>query len=95
MKKEIESRIIEEAKYLISTKKTIRELASYFNISKSTIHKDLRESLPSINKRLSNKVNNILQEHLLERHIRGGESTKIKYLKLKELNESNSNSYSR
>lgn len=93
--KDIESRILEEARYFIKTKKTIRELSKHFNISKSTIHKDLQERLQYIDKTTFQKVKEILYQHLKERHIRGGESTKIKYQKLKELNEKNSNSYYR
>ncbi len=45
MKKEIVSRIIDEANFIIETEKTIRELTDIFNVSKSTIHKDLSERI--------------------------------------------------
>lgn len=71
-----------EANYIISTKKTIREIASIFKVSKSTVHKDLHERLLYVNKELYNMVNDILQYHIDVRHIRGGQSTKKKYEKL-------------
>ena len=75
-------RIIKEANYMIETEKTVRELALIFNISKSTIHKDLHERLKEIDEELYQKVNKILKYHTDIRHIRGGESTKQKYLKI-------------
>jgi len=83
MKKDIASRVIEEAEYLIKTKKTVREIAVHFGVSKSTVHKDMHERLQEIDKDLFQKVNVIMQEHIEERHIRGGESTRKKYLSTK------------
>lgn len=74
-------RVISEANYIVSTKKTIREIASIFKVSKSTVHKDLHERLIYINKDLYDKVYDILQYHIDIRHIRGGQSTKKKYEK--------------
>lgn len=80
MNKNLCSRVKEEAKYLINTKKTIREVADHFKISKSTIHKDLQERLIKISPALYSQVRIILDEHLEIRHIKGGETTKQKYL---------------
>ena len=81
MTSKIEYRVIDEALYIIKTKETIRELAKKYGESKSTIHKDLNDRLYLINKNLYFKVNAILKYHLNIRHIRGGESTRRKYLK--------------
>lgn len=81
MNKNIKMRVLEEARYLIDTKKTIRELALYFHVSKSTIHKDLKDRLKEYDKKLYEEVNIILREHIEERHIRGGEKTREKYKK--------------
>lgn len=35
---DIHMRILAEAEYIIKTKSTVRAAASYFNISKSTVH---------------------------------------------------------
>jgi len=75
-------RVLEEANYMLETKKTIREIASIFNVSKSTVHKDLHERLGEINMELFDQVDNILKYHIDIRHIRGGESTKKKYKKI-------------
>ena len=72
-------RVISEANYMLETKKTIRELAKIFSVSKSTVHKDLQERLLDIDMDLFKKVDNILKYHIDVRHIRGGESTKNKY----------------
>ncbi|MDD2435502.1 MAG: sporulation transcriptional regulator SpoIIID [Bacilli bacterium] len=75
-------RVIDEANYIIETQSTVREIAKIFNVSKSTVHKDLHERLISIDDNLFLKVDEILKYHIEVRHIRGGESTKKKYLKL-------------
>ena len=64
---------------MIDTKKTIREIAKVFNVSKSTVHIDLNRRLKNINSNMCNEVKKILNYHLEIRHIRGGESTRKKY----------------
>ena len=80
MDKRIISRVLEEGKYILNTGKTVREMALVFGISKSTIHKDLRERLLEVDKDMYDEVSTILQYHTDVRHIRGGESTKRKFL---------------
>ncbi len=82
MNLKINERVIKEALYMIDTKETLRKIAKEFKVSKSTVHKDLNERLPKIDINLSNKIEIILKEHLETRHIKGGESTRIKYLKM-------------
>lgn len=81
MKPYIEERILSIAEYTISTNSTVRTTAKKFGISKSTVHKDLRERLPQLNLELSKEVNQILDFNKSERHIRGGMATKQKYMK--------------
>ena len=76
----INERVLKEADYILKTGYTIREVATYFNVSKSTVHKDLHERLILIDKKMYEKVDKILKYHIDIRHIRGGESTKNKYL---------------
>lgn len=83
MNKNIILRVINESKYIIETKNTIREIAKVFNVSKSTVHKDLKERLLEIDCEMYNKVSNILKYHLDIRHIRGGNATKYKFLNKK------------
>ena len=77
----IHERVLKEANYMIETEKTVREIAAFFQVSKSTVHKDLHERLKKIDKTIYQKVDKIMKYHLNIRHIRGGESTKKKYLK--------------
>ncbi len=78
----ISNRVLEEADYIIDTHETIRELAKIFRVSKSTVHKDLHERLLKIDKDKFDIVDKILKYHTEIRHIRGGESTKQKYLNI-------------
>lgn len=80
MNKKIVDRVLEEGNYILTTGKTVREMAKYFGISKSTIHKDLRERLLEVDVNMYKKVSKILQYHMDIRHIRGGESTRRKFL---------------
>lgn len=78
----ISNRVLEEADFIIETNKTVRELAKIFKVSKSTVHKDLHERLLKIDKDKFDMVDKILKYHTEIRHIRGGESTKQKYLNI-------------
>lgn len=78
----INKRVLEEANYIIQTGKTVREIASLFKVSKSTVHKDLHERLLKIDKEKYKIVEDILKYHIDIRHIRGGESTRKKYLNI-------------
>lgn len=77
----IEERTLVIANYIIDTKCTVREAAKRFGISKSTVHKDVTERLPKINRALAEKTHAVLMENKQERHIRGGIATREKYLK--------------
>lgn len=72
------------AEYVIETGATVRAAALRFGISKSTIHKDLAYKLRYINPALYSSVKEILEYNKAERHLRGGEATKLKYLKKKQ-----------
>ena len=81
MKEYIEQRTLELAEYIIENRATVRAAARKFNVSKSTVHKDITERLSYINGQLQKKVQQILAENKAERHIRGGLATKEKYLR--------------
>ena len=68
------------AEYVIENSATVRQTATYFGISKSTVHKDLSVKLKYINRAQYHLVKEILELNKSERHIRGGEATKRKYL---------------
>lgn len=80
MNNRIYNRVISEAEYIILNDKTIRETSYIFGVSKSTVHKDMRDRLYLIDKLLYEKVSNIMKYHTDIKHIRGGESTKRKFL---------------
>ncbi len=75
----ISERVIKEAEYIIETGTTVRACATHFNISKSTVHKDVTERLREIDVKLFKDVRKVLNINLSERHIRGGMATKNKY----------------
>ena len=81
MTNDISKRAIDEAYYMIETNKTIREIAKVFKVSKSTVHKDLKDRLKLIDKNLFLQTQKILKYHIDIRHIKGGQSTKKKYQK--------------
>ena len=82
MCEDIISRVIKEAEYIAETGATVRHTAKVFHFSKSTVHKDVTERLKSIDKVLYKKVKTALEINLAERHIRGGQATKLKYAKI-------------
>lgn len=79
MKAYIEDRALELAKYIISSKTTVRDAARIFGVSKSTVHKDVTERLPRINRAVAMQVRSILDINSAEKAVRGGRATKMKY----------------
>lgn len=82
MKGNVEERAIRLGEYIIEKKTTVRDSAKVFGISKSTVHKDLTARLPRLNPGLFKEVRAVLDINKEERHLRGGEATRQKYLKL-------------
>ena len=76
---DIEERAKILAVYIIETGSTVRQTAKKFNISKSTVHKDIAERLEKISPSLASEAKKVLEVNKAERHIRGGLATKIKY----------------
>lgn len=68
------------AEYVIDTGATVRTAANHFGVSKSTVHKDLTLRLKYTNPGLYKQVKEILEINKSERHLRGGEATRKKYL---------------
>ena len=79
MKDNIAFRTIQEAKYIVKNNATVRSTAKIFGVSKSTVHKDCAIRLRHLDRALYEKVKKILDLNLAERHIRGGNATRIKY----------------
>lgn len=81
MKEYIEIRAKQLAEYICLHKATVRDAAKAFSVSKSTVHKDVAERLKYIDGALFEKVKDVLNINLSERHLRGGMATKAKYSK--------------
>ncbi len=79
MKGNIEERACDLAVYVIENRATVRAAAKKFGVSKSTVHKDLCDRLPQINKALYLQVKEVLDVNKAQRHIRGGLATRRKY----------------
>ncbi len=71
------------ATYMIENDLTVRAVAARFGISKSTVHKDITQNLRKINLPLYRRVKRILDKNKSERHLRGGEATRIKYMNIR------------
>ena len=72
-------RCIVLGEYLIEHQATVRSAARVFGVSKSTVHKDVTQTLQTVNKGLYAQVQKLLLRNKQERHLRGGEATKQKY----------------
>lgn len=79
MQEYIQKRVLEISTYILETQATVRQAAQLFGVSKSTVHKDMTERLPSLNRELANQVRKVLEYNKSERHLRGGEATRKKY----------------
>jgi putative DeoR family transcriptional regulator (stage III sporulation protein D) len=75
----IRKRAVRVGLHIIATSDTIRQTADVFHFSKTVIHKDISERLPKINKDLYSAVRDILSQHEAQKHLNGGEATKLKW----------------
>jgi putative DeoR family transcriptional regulator (stage III sporulation protein D) len=80
VKDHIGRRVLDIGRYIARTRATVREAARVFGVSKSTVHKDLTERLPRLDPILAARVKQVLETNKAERHLRGGEATRLKYL---------------
>ena len=76
MKGDPEERAIAVGRYIAGTGATVRAAAVVFGVSKSTIWKDQARLSPG----LWAEVQAVVQKNKAERHLRGGEATRLKYL---------------
>lgn len=68
------------ARHIISTGETVRATALRFKLSKSTVHKDVSVKLKGVNPPLYAAVREVLEKNKSERHLRGGDATRLMYL---------------
>ena len=86
MSKNIEERAVHCGEYIVKTGCTVRACAEVLGSSKSTVHKDVTERLYYLDAELWEKVQKILGINLKERHLRGGNATRLKYEKKRDGN---------
>ncbi len=81
---EMTTRAREEARYISETGCTLRACAAVFGVGKSTVHTDVTKRLKDVDPVLYAQVEQVLGANLADRHLRGGRSTKLKYLREKK-----------
>ena len=79
MDETIAQRCLSVAHYLLDKRATVRQAATAFGLSKSTVHKDMCLRLPKIDARLSKQISSLLEYNKAVRHLRGGEATRRRY----------------
>ena len=80
MKGDPEERAVAVGRYIVRSGATVRAAAAVFGVSKSTIWKD-QVRLRHTNPGLWAEVQTVVQRNKAERHLRGGEATRRKYLR--------------
>jgi putative DeoR family transcriptional regulator (stage III sporulation protein D) len=66
--------------YIVENRATVRQTAARYGVSKSTVHKDVTETLRHVNRTLFEEVAKVLEQNKNERHLRGGEATRQRHL---------------
>ncbi len=89
MKDYIERRAITLAEYILEHNATVRDAAKQFGYSKSGVHKDVTARLTEFDPILALEVKKVLDKNKAERHIRGGQATKLKYEQQKTIRKTN------
>ena len=84
MREEVRLRVLQAAEHILETGATVRACAVRFGVSKTTIHKDMRDRLPRVDEKLCKQVDAVLKRNLSERHLRGGDATRQKFQRLRE-----------
>ena len=84
MKQHVANRTLMCATYIVRHQCTLRQAAAHFSVGKSTVHTDMMRHLPRLDRPLYLAVLQVLADNKQCRHLRGGQSTKQKYLALHE-----------
>ena len=80
----IKERCVILGRYLLETRSTVRSVAKEFNISKSTVHKDVSQRLKAVSPLLYERCRKVLDTNKSQRHIRGGLATREKYADIRQ-----------
>lgn len=84
MRDYIIERVLSAAEYTLDNHSTVRETAKVLKVSKSTVHKDLTDRLAKIDPQMASEVRGVLMANKAERHIRGGEATRLLFRRLED-----------
>ena len=71
-------------RFIAEQKATVRSAAAVLAVSKSTVHKDITCRLERSDPALFHEVSLVLEKNKSERHLRGGNATKLKYARQNE-----------
>ena len=84
MNRAIERRVLKEAEYIAAHGATVRATARALGVSKSTVHKDMETRLEQLSPALYAEVSAVFRRNKAERHLRGGEATRMRYARIRE-----------
>ena len=84
MNRSIERRVLKEAEYIAAHGATVRAAARALGVSKSTVHKDMETRLEQLSPALYAEVSAVFRRNKAERHLRGGEATRMRYARIRE-----------
>ncbi len=79
MDEAIALRCVRVAQYMLERRATVRQAASAFGLSKSSVHKDMCQRLPRVDAKLARQIASLLEYNKAVRHLRGGEATRRRY----------------
>ena len=82
--------LVETARCFVENNSTVRRVAKELKVSKSTVHKRLRDFISTTHvnqeeKKLAKEVEMLISKNIQERHIRGGKKTRERFLLMKEV----------
>ena len=80
----IERRVMQAAEHIALTGATVRQTARLLGVSKSTVHKDMETRLKAMSPALYREVMRVFAVNKAQRHIRGGEATRMRYARIKQ-----------
>ncbi len=84
-----DERCVVLGRYIAENNATVRSAAAKYGVSKSTVHKDVTEKLKECDFVLWDEVCRVLAVNKAQRHLRGGEATRLKYIIKKDKEKKN------
>ena len=78
-----QERVVVLGRYIAENGAPVRAAAARYGVSKSTVHKDVQTRLRALDPALYRQAQQVLALNKAQRHLRGGEATRRKYLELR------------